>query len=47
MGLKEKEKRQQECEDFSSCVEEAKRLNKEKGVQLVEQYLSYKKTVRN
>ncbi|XP_065826687.1 dynein regulatory complex subunit 3-like [Oscarella lobularis] len=44
MGLKEKEKRQQECEDFSSCVEEAKRLNKEKGVQLVEQYLSYKKT---
>ena len=46
-GMEQSAKRDEEINTFVTCLEEAKHENKMKGIDQVERFLVYQKTVRN
>lgn len=45
VGLKEHERRKKEVEEFYSCVDDAKKENKEMAIKKIDEFKKYKKKV--
>ena len=45
VGLKEHERRKKEVDEFYSCVDDAKKENKEMAIKKIDEFKKYKKKV--